>query len=70
MKDATTFEKAIYEPKGSESKPITNDELVTKFFNITTPIFGEEKAKKLYDSIMSIEDVENIKEMIKDIYHS
>ncbi|GAA0179943.1 MmgE/PrpD family protein [Clostridium sediminicola] len=69
MKDGTTFEEAIYEPKGSESNPITNDELVTKFFNITTPIVGEEKAKKLYDSIMSIEDVENIKEMIKDIYH-
>ncbi|WP_066495165.1 MmgE/PrpD family protein [Abyssisolibacter fermentans] len=69
MKDGTTFEEVIYEPKGSESNPITNDELVTKFFNITIPIVGEEKAKKLYNSIMSMENVTNIKEMIKNIYH-
>ncbi|MBW2370566.1 MAG: MmgE/PrpD family protein, partial [Deltaproteobacteria bacterium] len=64
MVDGTQFQETVIEGKGSPEHPMTPDELRDKFYNITVPVIGDERAQKLFDAVMNLETISNIKQLL------
>ena len=50
-------------PEGDPSDPIPEKELNEKYFNLTIPLLGESKSKKVLDCIQQIEQIDDINEL-------
>ena len=58
------FEQEIRIPKGDPRKPLTENELKQKFFNIGEGVLGTPKAEALYDMVMNdLEHMADVKEL-------
>jgi 2-methylcitrate dehydratase PrpD len=55
LRDGTTLEETVDYAKGSDKDPLTDQEVVTKFFRITSPIYGQTWSDATCDAIMSIQ---------------
>jgi len=60
LEDGTTYKNECFDLKGSPNNPIGWDELVEKFSDNSTPLFGYEKAMYLAERIANIENEKNI----------
>jgi len=61
LKNGETFTETVFISKGDIEDPYTTEELDTKFLDLTTPIYGREKAKEILDKTKQIEMFRNIK---------
>ena len=68
FKDGQTIEKKVANPKGSYDNPFSQKELETKFKNMTEDSLGESKSNLLMNRINSIDSIENVSDLFKQIY--
>lgn len=61
LKDGRVFETIRNFPVGHLTDPISDDDLKKKFMNCTVPSLGEEKAGRLYEIIMDLENVPDVR---------
>lgn len=61
LKDDRKFSGYVDYPRGDSRKPMTDEELITKFSGLTTGIIGEGNVKKAIDMIFSLEKLESVK---------
>ncbi|MBN2060069.1 MAG: MmgE/PrpD family protein [Deltaproteobacteria bacterium] len=64
MTDGTEYVKEINTPKGSIENPFHETDVREKFLNNATMVIPEDQAKKLADSIMKLDDVNDISELM------
>jgi 2-methylcitrate dehydratase PrpD len=55
MKDGSNYVSQVDDPKGSIGNPMSNDELRVKFDSLSVPVIGADVAKKLADTVATIE---------------
>ena len=55
-KDGRALEMQVDYPKGDPPNPMSWEETVAKFMSLATPVYGEEKARKLCDLVGSLEN--------------
>jgi len=60
LKDGKTFTETVYISKGDIEDPYSTEELDTKFLNLTSPVYGKRKAKKILKQTKKIETFRNI----------
>jgi len=58
FKDGSTVEKHIERAIGSRERPLTNDQLETKFMNQAKLVIGESQSRALLDLAWTIEDLD------------
>ncbi|MGN0735591.1 MAG: MmgE/PrpD family protein [Anaerovoracaceae bacterium] len=64
LRDGRTFSKERKFPVGHLTDPISDEDLKAKFFTCANPILGETKSEKLYENLLNLNGVSNIKETI------
>jgi len=64
-KDNKIFEREIINAKGDPRNPLKRNELIGKFVNLSKGILSKEKQEKIIAIISKIEQLENIKELVK-----
>jgi 2-methylcitrate dehydratase len=64
-KDGKTFEAEVDFPKGDYRNPLTDDELLAKFDSMVLEQISKEKRDKIVHMIWNLEDVENVKDLMK-----
>lgn len=62
--DGRSFTKGVFYPKGDLNNPYTDEELQEKFVRLTTPALGVEKAKKIIELCMNLEQVPNMQSVM------
>ena len=66
LADGTTWEGHCTTMKGEPANPHRPDELATKFFELGTPVWGEEVTKRLFDGIRNLENIPDFGEFAAD----
>jgi len=64
-KDGQTFEAEVDFPKGDYRNPLTEDELLAKFDSMVLNQISKEKRDKIVDMIWNLEDVKNVKDLMR-----
>jgi 2-methylcitrate dehydratase PrpD len=64
LKNGRKIEEKVYYAKGSFKKPLTTDELYTKFVDCFKSSKNTSEVQKVFERLMNLERVENIKELI------
>ncbi|MCE9640061.1 MAG: MmgE/PrpD family protein [Betaproteobacteria bacterium] len=62
LKDGTVYEGKCDVPKGELENPHVPAELERKYYQLATPIWGEERARKAYQSWMTLETLDNVRD--------
>ena len=52
--------------KGEPSNPHKPEEVKRKFFDLITPVWGADRAGKLYDTVLSLQNVPNMRDFGRD----
>ena len=65
MSDGRKFTSQVDNPKGSIQNPMTDEELCTKFEDLSRPIIGSDRSAQLVEMIEHIERMPNIGKMMK-----
>ncbi|MDQ0217676.1 MmgE/PrpD family protein [Peribacillus cavernae] len=65
MQDGSTYQSDIIQARGDYDYPLLAEEKKEKFFWLTTPILGQETAKRLLESIQNIEHMKSIRELMQ-----
>ena len=68
MEDGARFVGEVEYPKGDPEYPASREEVMEKFFANATLTIGSVKAKKVAEMVDHIEEVEDIRELIKLLY--
>ena len=55
LRDGTRIDETVSHAKGSDQDPLTDDEVIAKFYRLVTPIHGEAWADKARKTIMSLD---------------
>ena len=63
MKSGESYVQRVTDPQGSPKNPVSDSELISKFRGLTSPVLPNTKLEKLIDSIMKLEDVEDVREL-------
>jgi len=63
LKDGTTAEELVVYAKGTVQNPMTNEELITKFKDLSCQVLSGEKMEEIIQLVTSLEDVENIHQL-------
>jgi 2-methylcitrate dehydratase PrpD len=68
LEDGNRLEEACFIPAGFAGSPDIENEIKYKFMRETTPLWGEQNAQKIFQTIVSHENIEivNVLEMIHD----
>ena len=53
--------------KGDPGNPHRPEEVERKFFDVTTPVWGAERARWLYDALMRLETIPDMREFSRDV---
>ncbi|MFQ5584333.1 MAG: MmgE/PrpD family protein, partial [Calditrichia bacterium] len=64
-KEGQTYEAEVDYPKGDYREPLTDDELLIKFDSMVLDKISREKRDGIVDMIWHLEDVENVKDLMK-----
>ncbi len=67
MKDGSKLEESCFKAKGEWTNPFSTEELHQKFFSITSPVIGADAAKKAIASVMDLEHVASVRQLIRDL---
>ena len=62
LKDGTVYEGKCEVPKGELENPHVPAELERKYYQLATPIWGEERARKAYQSWMTLETLDDVRD--------
>lgn len=65
MADGSIFISQVDYPKGSIQNPMSDDELLEKFYSLVIPVLGENRANDIVKVVNSIEDCNNVCELLK-----
>lgn len=65
MKDGSIFKSKVDVPKGDPANPVSYLELVNKFNGLATNIISQDKIKTLVEQIKSLENIQNINQLLK-----
>ena len=60
--DGRRFSTRIDYPKGDPENPLTQEEVVSKFEDLTSAIYSEEKRQKIISRVRALEQAKNMKE--------
>lgn len=63
LKDGRVFETVRNFPVGHLTDPIPDEDLKEKFMNCSTPLLGTDKSEKLYELIMDLENVSDVRDI-------
>jgi len=64
MKDGKEYKKFLKAPKGSPENPMSFREIGTKFRNAAKPTISDENVERLIEKIKSLEELQDIAEII------
>ena len=64
MKDGRKVSGRVDFPKGDSENPMTEQELIAKFMDLTREVLGEKKAKNVMDIVLDMENLESIQRLI------
>ena len=64
-KDGKSFEAEVDFPKGDYRNPLNDDELLAKFDSMILEQISKEKRDEIVDMIWNLEDVKNVKDLMK-----
>jgi len=67
LKDGRILEIKKDHAKGSDSLPLTTNEVVEKFFRLSTRVLSKKKADLLYHNVLRVDEMADIKELFKDL---
>jgi 2-methylcitrate dehydratase PrpD len=60
MKDGQSYEGSVTVPKGERDNQHAPEELERKFFQLAKPVWGEALSRKVRDSCMSLDKLDNL----------
>ncbi len=68
----TTNNEGIYHaqlehPKGDPENPLSWEEVITKFKNLTLPVFQDDRCSVIVDTVRSLEKMENVAELLESL---
>jgi 2-methylcitrate dehydratase PrpD len=66
LRDGRALEGRCEVMKGEPSNPHRPQDVERKFFDLTTPVWGAERSRKLYDALLSLESVPDMGEFGRD----
>lgn len=66
--DGSEFTKEKTHAKGSMFHPLTADEVLEKYFDLTTTMFNKSDSKIILDNIINLESQNNIKDFLDELY--
>jgi aconitate decarboxylase len=67
LKDGRVIEIKKDHAKGSDAFPLTTEEVVEKYFRLSQKVMSKEKAVRIYRNVLSVDEMEDIKELFKDL---
>lgn len=67
-KDGKTYAKFVEYPKGDPPNPMTWDETVEKFMDLSVPVYGEEVCKKLVNLVATLDEHDNFKKALAECF--
>ena len=67
MKDGRKISGRVDFPKGDSQNPMTEEELVGKFFDLTGDVLGKEKARRVMDTVLDMEHLDSIPRLIQSL---
>lgn len=67
-KDGKTYTKFVEYPKGDPPNPMTWDETVEKFMDLSVPVYGEEVCKKLINLVATLDEHDNFKKALAECF--
>lgn len=67
-KDGKTYTKFVEYPKGDPPNPMTWDETVEKFMDLSVPVYGEEVCKKLVNLVATLDEHDNFKKALAECF--
>jgi 2-methylcitrate dehydratase PrpD len=59
-KDGKSYRASIEYPKGDPGNPLSWDELIAKFQNLTAPVYSEKKRNEIVSRVKTLEDEDSI----------
>ena len=62
LRDGRTLEGRCEVMKGEPANPHRLEDVESKFFDLTTPVWGAERSRRLYDALLSLESVPDMGE--------
>lgn len=60
MADGTVYTEKVIDPSGSVGNPLSQEQQIDKFLSLVTPVLGMEKTDRLMHSILQIEELSSI----------
>jgi 2-methylcitrate dehydratase PrpD len=66
LRDGRALEGRCEVMKGEPSNPHRPQDVERKFFDLTTPVWGAERSRKLYDALLSLESVPDMGQFGRD----
>ncbi|MFC1935114.1 hypothetical protein ACFLXZ_02230, partial [Chloroflexota bacterium] len=67
-KDGESYILGLDYPLGSPENPMSDSDLYHKFRDLASSVLSKGKLEELFDSIMNLEKVRNIREMVSLLY--
>jgi 2-methylcitrate dehydratase PrpD len=65
LKDGRKFNGRADFPKGDARKPLSEQELLTKFSNLVREVVGEEKIRRIQEAVFGLEKIGEIDEVVR-----
>lgn len=67
LRDKRVVSGQVDFPRGDMRNPMTEDELVMKFSDLTRGIIGADKSKRVMDMVFSLENLDSVEELISNL---
>jgi len=64
LKDNRRVSGRVESPKGDPENPLTEDELLTKFSSLAGDVVGEEKMRKIQETVFALEKLEAVAQLV------
>ena len=68
MKDGKSFTRSIEYPLGNPENPMSSSQVTDKFKSLASAVLDEEKSGKLLNSVMNLEQIEDVRELARLLY--
>ena len=64
LKNGEVYKKRVDYAKGTINNPLTLEELKDKFRGLTNPVLSSERTEKIIETLMTLEEIENISRLL------
>jgi 2-methylcitrate dehydratase PrpD len=58
--DKQTYGEQMEHPKGDPENPLSWEDIIQKYRNLTTPVFADDKCSAIVDSVRNLEDIRDV----------